>query len=124
METSEMTSAFGSAPFAEASAQLAGLRGRLKIDAGGKTVGVLQVDDGRVQLSPDTESPEAAIICSAEDDVAKIVRGELNPVVAALQGRLAIHGDRIFAIKVVLGLAAAAVAKNAASSTSSTKKGA
>jgi putative sterol carrier protein len=120
METSEMTSALGSAPFADASAQLAGLHGRLKIDAGGKTVGVLQVQDGKVELSSDGASAEARIVCGAAEDVAKIVRGELNPVVAALQGRLSIHGDRIFAIKVVLGLAAAA--KNAAGA--SAQKGA
>jgi putative sterol carrier protein len=85
---------------------LAGVRGRLRIEAGGKAVGVLTVDDGRVELGNDSEPVDATLVLATADDLKHLVRGELNPVICALQGRLQLKGNTHFATKVALGLRA------------------
>jgi putative sterol carrier protein len=85
---------------------LKGLHGRLRIDVGGKTIGVLTVDDGHVELINDQGPADAVATCATAEDLKHLVRGEVNPVVAGLQGRVQLQGDMQFAIKVVLGLRA------------------
>jgi putative sterol carrier protein len=86
---------------------LAGLRGRLRLQVGDQTAGALVVDDGQVELT-DAKSggprEEAVALFSDVEDMKKLLRGEVNPVVAALQGRMALRGDLVFATKVILGL--------------------
>jgi putative sterol carrier protein len=72
----------------------------------GRTIGVLQVDDGRVEMVGPGAPVQASVVAKSQDDIQKILRGELNLVVAALQGRLAMDGDTMFALKVLRGLLA------------------
>jgi len=86
---------------------LEGVSGRLGFEVDGRTVTVLQIDDGRVELVQDPAPVNARVIWKNQDDIEKFLRGDLNAVVAALQGRLALDGDMAFAIKVVHGMRAA-----------------
>jgi len=85
---------------------LAGVRGRLRIDVGGKTFGVIEVDDARVELKNDGAPTDAVLTVDSPEDVKQILSGVANPVVLALQGRSKIQGNLVFAVKVVLGLRA------------------
>jgi putative sterol carrier protein len=87
---------------------LIGFAGRLAFEVDGKTLLALQVDDQRIDvIGGDGGEARAVAICMSEDDARKILNGELDAVVAALQGRLAIDGDLEFAIKVLRTLRAA-----------------
>jgi len=65
---------------------------------------VLEIHDGDVELRPGGGDANAAAICDSAETLAAIVRGELNPVVAALQDRLQLRGDLAFAVNVILGV--------------------
>ena len=90
---------------------LIGLTGRLAFEVDGKTVAALQVDDQRVEVSVgdagNAGEPRSLATCPSEDDVRQILNGALDPVVAALQGRLVIDGDVLFGMKVLRALRAA-----------------
>jgi putative sterol carrier protein len=90
---------------------LAGLSGQLRLDVGGRPARVMVVHDGTLTIRTinPTEGPlqsEAIASCDNEETLAAFNRGVLNPVVAMLQGRLSIAGDRAFAIKLILALQA------------------
>jgi putative sterol carrier protein len=89
---------------------LAGVSGRFRIDIAGRPAGLLEIQDGTVSTRPaaGAEDADAVIHCDDEETVAAFNRGELNPIVAGLQGRMRVEGNRSFAIKVILGLQAAA----------------
>jgi hypothetical protein len=103
-QTGEIAS--GAAPMAGPAPGLAGVRGRLRVDVAGKTVGVLVVDDGRIELTNDQGPTDAVVVCDTAQDLRQMMRGELNPVVGGLQGRLRVEGNIALAIKVSLGLRA------------------
>jgi hypothetical protein len=83
---------------------LVGIRGRVRADVNGKPVGLVTVDDGTVTLTDGGGDAQAVLVCDSEEDAMAIMRGELNPVVAALQGRLTIEGDITLAIKTLSGI--------------------
>jgi putative sterol carrier protein len=83
---------------------LSGVTGRLRIDIGDRILGVLEVEDGDVILRPGARDADAVVTVVDADDFKTLVSGQLNPVVAALQGRLTVEGDTELAIRVVLGL--------------------
>jgi hypothetical protein len=85
-------------------AALEGVTGRLRLDIGANPVAMLEVRDGDVELRRGGGAADAVARCDSEATISSIGRGLLNPVVAALQNRLEITGDRVFAIKVILGL--------------------
>jgi putative sterol carrier protein len=85
---------------------LEGLSGRMRLQVGGKSVGVLVVDDGHLTLTDDDRPVDVTSNCATRDDLVKLLRGELNPVVAALRGKIRQRGDRSFGARVVLGLRA------------------
>ncbi len=83
---------------------LEGTTGRLRIEVGGKLLGVLAVNDGDVDFAlGDGEAGTVAYVRTRED-LALFLRGELNPVVAVLQGRIHVEGDQEFASRIILGL--------------------
>ena len=88
-------------------ALLAGLSGSMRVDVKGTPAGVIDVQNGTVSVND--PAGEATAVASVEDgaDFLRILRGELNPVVAAIQGRLALEGDYEFAVQVILALHAA-----------------
>jgi putative sterol carrier protein len=93
---------------------LIGLTGRLAFEVDGETVAALQVGDERIEVTgsdaDDADGagePRSLVTCPSEDDVRQILSGALDPVVAALQGRLVIDGDVLFGMKVLRALRAA-----------------
>jgi len=88
---------------------LTGLAGRLTFEVAGEPVAALQVEDESIAVTGGTagETSRAIVTCPSEDDVLQIVRGALDPVVAALQGRLVIDGDVLFGMEVLHALRAA-----------------
>ncbi len=94
------------APMVADTPALAGVVGRLRLQIGGKTVGVLVVHDGHLELTADDGSVDATMVCSTREDAIAVLRGEVNPVVAALRNRMRLIGDQTFAAKVIMGLRA------------------
>jgi putative sterol carrier protein len=85
-------------------AALAGINGRLRLDIGDTPGFVLEIHDTNVVTTRGDAEADAVAMCDSETTVAALRAGELNPVVAALQGRLSLSGDRAFALKVMLAL--------------------
>lgn len=84
---------------------LEGMAGRLRLGVGGLAVGTLEVGEGEVSFHRgDAGEADAIATCDSAETLRAITDGTLNPVVAALQDRLELSGDRWFAIRVVLGL--------------------
>jgi len=106
METSSNTESSARASFGKAIPGLAGCSGLIGVEVQGQIVKVLRVDDGRVDLSPQTgQEMDAVVVCRSEEDFWKIVAGEVDSIVAGLRGRLAIRGhDLTLAMKVLRGL--------------------
>jgi SCP-2 sterol transfer family len=83
---------------------LVGLSGRLRVEVVGKGAVVLEVKDGHARFVPPDGDAAATVIVDSEETVRALQCGRLNPVVAALQGRLELKGDLDFAIRTILGL--------------------
>jgi hypothetical protein len=105
MESSSTTQT-GQAPIGTVIPDLVGRSGLIGVEVDGQIVKVLRVDDGRVELFPQTGQPlDAVVTCRSEDDFWKITSGELDAIVAGLRGRLSIRGnDLALAVKVIRGL--------------------
>ena len=86
---------------------LAGVSGSLRIDVQGKPVASIDVQDGQVSLTDHPGEPTAIANVVDLSDLQRIVQGQLNPVVAAIQGRVMLDGDAEFGIEVILALHAA-----------------
>ena len=87
---------------------LAGLSARLRVDVGGQPAWMLEIHDGTFLSRPaaGAEDADAVLQCDSEETVAAFKRGELNPIVAMLQGRMHPEGDAALAIRVIQGLQA------------------
>jgi hypothetical protein len=84
---------------------LEGVHGRVRIEIGGRAVATVTIDGTHVQLTPAQEGEADAVFRFEQiEDLAKLLRGELNPVVASLQDLFGIEGDLAFSVKVFLGL--------------------
>jgi putative sterol carrier protein len=84
---------------------LAGLYGRLRLVVAGKPVATLVIEGIYVAMVPDTHGPaDAAAICADDETMWKLLRGELNPFIASMQGLARLSGDRGFATRVAMGL--------------------
>jgi putative sterol carrier protein len=86
---------------------LVGVYGRLRITVGGKPIATLMVEGTYVALIPDTSGPaDATLICADEQVVRKLLKGELNPFIAAMRRQARLTGDRAFGTRVAFGLQA------------------
>jgi putative sterol carrier protein len=85
---------------------LAGVSGRMRFMVGDKALGVLVVDDGHLSMTDDGNPVDVTVTCATRELLVKLLRGEINPVVAALKGEFRQRGNREFGVKVVLGLRA------------------
>ena len=106
MENQNQGGVFNAQRWEADSPALAGVSGRMRLAIGGKSVGVLVVDDGHLSLTDDDQPVDVTTICATRTDLIKLLRGEVNPVVAALRGIVRQRGDRGFGAKVILGLRA------------------
>jgi hypothetical protein len=103
-ESIEQQVAAPSGPIRGQAPGLAGVKGRMLVTVAGAPLGVLQVDDGQVEFVPGGGTAEATVAFEDRADVVRLLQGELNPVVAALQGRMSAGGDVALATRVILGL--------------------
>jgi hypothetical protein len=83
---------------------LEGITGRLRIELGGKLFGVLAVNDGEVDFVLGDGEAGTVVYVRSRADLVDFLQGELNPVVALLQGRLSVEGDQELASRIILGL--------------------
>lgn len=86
---------------------LAGRSGRMRVDVDGRSAGVIEVQQGHINVSD--ELGEVGVIAMVDEtsDFLRMLRGELNPVVASIQGRLVFQGDVELGVEIVLALNAA-----------------
>jgi hypothetical protein len=83
---------------------LKGVSGKLRLLVAEAPVGVLQVEpSGAVAIAADGSTP-TAIAVDTQQTLLALLRGELNPIVAALQDRLQVDGDIALALRVFMGL--------------------
>jgi putative sterol carrier protein len=87
---------------------LAGLSARLRVDVSGQPTQMLEIHDGTFSSRPaaGAEDADAVLQCDSQETVTAFRRGELNPIVAMLQGRMHAEGDVALAIRVIRGLQA------------------
>jgi hypothetical protein len=84
---------------------LEGVSGRLRLDVSGSPVGSIEIHEGEVTFHRgDGAKVDAVAACDSFETLHAITDGVLNPVVASLQNRFEIGGNRWFGIRVVLGL--------------------
>ncbi|HEU4647686.1 MAG TPA: SCP2 sterol-binding domain-containing protein [Gemmatimonadales bacterium] len=85
---------------------LAGVAGTVAFEAGIDARWLLTIDNGEVELTSGPGEAQAVVKCDSKAVAERLLRGEGNPVVSALQGHLTAEGDRALALKVALGLLA------------------
>ena len=77
---------------------LAGVRGRIEF-VGPRGSAHMEIDDGRVTLSPHDGTADVVMKSEEDGDLLRLMRGELNLVIAVLQGRVEPSGDLMLALK-------------------------
>lgn len=85
---------------------LAGIVGRMRLVVEDQPLGVLDVDNGHVKLVPDGGAVDVTAVCATRDTLIRLLRGQLNPVVMALQSLGRLQGDRERGVKILYGLRA------------------
>jgi len=89
-------------------AALAGVSGTMRVDVQEDSLGTIFVDRGRVWVDGDVAtSADTVAIVDEQADFVRIICGELNPVVAAIQGRILFRGNPELATRIILALNAA-----------------
>jgi hypothetical protein len=83
---------------------LSGLVARMRLVVGEDGVGVLEVDNGHATLGPDRGAVDVTLHCATRDILVRALKGQLNPVVAALRNEAGFRGNREFGIKIIYGL--------------------
>jgi hypothetical protein len=72
--------------------ELEGVHGKIHVLDGDASY-LLELDDGDVRFTPGTGVADCVLTCLQVGDMQRIVRGELNLVTAALQGRIHAEGN-------------------------------
>lgn len=85
---------------------LVGIAARMRLMVGEQALGVLVVDNGRVKLVPDGPPVDVTAVCKSRDVLIRLLRGQLNPVLMALQALGRLHGDRERGARILYGLRA------------------
>jgi putative sterol carrier protein len=58
----------------------------------------VEVNDGKVDVT-ESDAPADCVIRASEENLLRIVRGELNPVTAYMTGRVRVEGDLTLATR-------------------------
>ena len=96
--TAHWTSVRGSVP------GLAGLSGCMELHVASAPAGLMLVEaSGDVWIAKDGEAV-ALIDTDCEETLMELLRGDLPPIVAHLQGRLRFEGDAALALRLLFGL--------------------
>jgi hypothetical protein len=77
----------------------------MRLMVGDDACGFLKVSNGDVAIGPDGEA-ETTLIAEDQPTLVQLLGGDLQPVVARLQGRAKVDGDVRFALRVLFGLQA------------------
>jgi hypothetical protein len=101
MEETETTKS-GPAPTSPGTASQ--LSGRLGVVVDGKTVAVVGIDDNGAAVLPAEGETRASVLVASMNDFQRMVRGELNLVVASLRGSLSLRGDVAFGVRALRAL--------------------
>jgi putative sterol carrier protein len=88
---------------------LEGVHGTLRFLVGQTHVATLIINEGAARIEEDGGVADTVVLCTSEDDVHRLLRGELNPVIVALLGRMEIEGDVALGIQVLNALRGAMV---------------
>jgi len=88
---------------------LAGVSARMRVDVEGDSLGTIVVERGRVWLDRAREEAdvvEADVVAVVHDeaDFRRMLGGDLNPVVAVIQGRIVFRGNPALATRIILAL--------------------
>ena len=79
----------------------------MRVDVRDDSLGTIHVDRGRVWADDAVGQADVVAIVGDKADFARILAGELNPVVAAIQGRIAFRRNPELATRIILALNAA-----------------
>ena len=104
MENQSSDSLIAEGTFEAQAPGLAGIVGRMRLMVGDQALGVLAVDNGRVELMPDGPPVDVTAVCKSRDVLVRLLRGQLNQVIMALQAEGRLHGDRERGAKILYGL--------------------
>jgi hypothetical protein len=86
---------------------LAGLSGVMRVDVKDQPAATIHLENGRVWAGSPADKADAVATVQERSDFEKLLAGELNPVVAAIQGRLVFQGNPELATRLVAALNAA-----------------
>jgi hypothetical protein len=86
---------------------LANLSGSVRLDIHDEPAATLHVENGRVWAGQPESQADAIAVLQDRADFDRILAGELNPVVAAIQGRLLLRGEPELATRLIGALYAA-----------------
>jgi hypothetical protein len=76
------------------------------VDVGTSALGVIHVEDGQVTLMPSSGSVEAVITTAGEDDLRRLLHGEMNAIVATIRGNIDLEGNVALAARLLYALQA------------------
>lgn len=84
---------------------LAGLSCRVALYVSGAPAGVMLIEEGgEVRIDEERGEASALIALESQETLLDLLRGDLPPIVAHLQGRLRFEGDADLALRVLFGL--------------------
>jgi putative sterol carrier protein len=73
-------------------ARTRGMAASYRFDVAGAGSWRVDVDDGKVDVT-ESDAPADCVIRSSEEDLLRVVRGELNAVTAYMTGRVKVEGE-------------------------------
>ncbi|MFT3926807.1 MAG: SCP2 sterol-binding domain-containing protein [Myxococcales bacterium] len=82
------------------------VRGSLQVDVGSDCLGVIRVEDGQVTLLPGPGKAEAVVTTAEGGGLMRLLQGEMNAIVATIQGNIDLEGDLALASKILRALQA------------------
>jgi hypothetical protein len=86
---------------------LSGLSGKMRVDVKDQPTATIHLDHGRVWAAGPEDKADAVAVVQERSDFELMLAGELNPVVAAIQGRLVLRGDPELGTRLIAALNAA-----------------
>lgn len=106
LETESMEGLLERTPARKRVTRLKGVRGRIRFETEDRTAYLLEVEDGKLELTTGGDDAQAVVVCDTKALVERLLRGEANLIVETLQGHANISGDVALIIKVTLELQA------------------
>lgn len=83
---------------------LRGVSGKLRLQVAETSAGVLKIEPSGAIAIVREDRTQTVVAVDTQQTLLALLRGELSPVVAALQDRLRVEGDLWLALRVLMGL--------------------